>query len=182
MNPQLIKYARETEISIAHARREKRRKIFNIYPPLIAAPTQPHPVVVRTSSINFEQQQTVEPYREQFGQRIFVNCESIKFKLQSPQEDDLEHLCQLEPYHTTLCLFDARNNKKLTENFHFDVNQPSARAMIQNMETESELDVKYIPEEWIMYPKQCILSVTNPHPDIFLVVRIDKILQGEISY
>lgn len=28
---------------------------------------------------------------------------------------------------------------------------------------------------------QAILSINNPHPDIFIVVRIDKILQGTIN-
>lgn len=32
-----------------------------------------------------------------------------------------------------------------------------------------------------MYPKQAILSITAPHPDIFIVVKIDKILQGGIN-
>lgn len=32
-----------------------------------------------------------------------------------------------------------------------------------------------------MYPRQALLSVTASHPDIFLVVKIDKILQGGIN-
>lgn len=32
MNPQLMKYGRETDVSIAQARREYRRKLFGWYP------------------------------------------------------------------------------------------------------------------------------------------------------
>lgn len=32
MNPQLMKYARETDISVAIARRENRRRLFSVYP------------------------------------------------------------------------------------------------------------------------------------------------------
>lgn len=38
-----------------------------------------------------------------------------------------------------------------------------------------------LPKDWLTYPKQAILSITAPHPDIFLVVKIEKILQGGIN-
>lgn len=95
MNPQLMKYSRETDGSIAHARKDNRQKIFRLYPPLITSLKSP------TSSPDH-----VEPYREIFGQRVLLRCESIKFKLQAVDEKD--NLCQVEPYHTVLCLFDAR--------------------------------------------------------------------------
>lgn len=173
MNPQLMKYARETDISIAHARRENRRKIYKLYPHLTP------PLKSPTSNPDH-----VEPYREIFGQRIFLKCEGVKFKLQAV--DEKENLCQVEPYHTSLCLFDARNGRKLTENFHFDVNEASTRNMLP---VPNGLDVKNnvkfelpggLTEQWLMYPKQAILSVSNPHSDIFVVVRIEKVLQGGI--
>ncbi|EDM02568.1 dedicator of cytokinesis 9 [Rattus norvegicus] len=34
----------------------------------------------------------------------------------------------------------------------------------------------------MQYPKQGIFSVTCPHPDIFLVARIEKVLQGSITH
>lgn len=217
MNPQLMKYARETDLSIASLRRENRQKLFTIYPQLSISPKSP------LSSL-----ENVEPYKEVFGHRILVRCESIKFKLQVMKEET-EPLCQIEPYHTTLCLFDAKNGRKLTENFHFDVNEASVRNMLQNSECangngliqdenrldlsnrlnnsdrsnntdrsnnidrsnnsdrSNHLDVSYnsdllekIPQEWIMYPRKSVLNVTCAHADIFLVVRIEKVLQGGI--
>lgn len=173
MNPQLIKYARETDISIAHARRDYRRKIYKLYPHLIPSIKSP------TSSPDH-----AEPYKEIFGQRIHLRCESIKFKLQAV--DEKENLCQVEPYHTSLCLFDARNGRKLTENFHFDVNEANTRNMIpvpNGIEVKNNVKIELpvgVPEKWLLLPKQAIFSVSSPHPDIFLVVRIEKVLQGGI--
>ncbi|KAB0797571.1 hypothetical protein PPYR_08564 [Photinus pyralis] len=184
MNPQLMKYARETDMSIAHTRRENRLKLFNLYPVTCAN--------FKTPSIVSSEQ--VEPYRELFGHRIVVRCESINFKLQVPI-DEKETLCQVEPYHTTLCLFDAKTGRKLTENFHFDINSSNVHSVMPNelsrpTENSSEdnglsyhtkTDIPTgVPDEWIMYPKQAILSVTNPHSDIYVVIRIEKMLQGSI--
>lgn len=182
MNPQLIRYSRETDTSIALSRRENRRRLFCIYPhiPHVKSPTGNPP----------ESGSGVDPYKEQFGQRLLIKCESLKFRLQAPI-DEKDSLCQVEPYQTTLSLFDVRNGRKLTENFHFDVNNEIVRDMAKELSpdgvmTERDEDfslpdeIKNLPKEWLMYPKQAILSVSNPHPEIFLVVRIDKILQGGI--
>ncbi|RZC34337.1 dedicator of cytokinesis protein 9 [Asbolus verrucosus] len=169
MNPQLIKYARETDVSIASARKEIRNKLFTLYPHLVANLKSP------SSSQN-----QVEPYREVFGNRIFLKCENIKFRLQAV--DEKENLCQVEPYHTTLCLFDAKNSRKLTENFHFDVNSSCIRkTMFNNHEPDVKLELPQgLTQQWLFFPRQALISITNPHPDIFLVVRIEKVLQGGI--
>jgi len=153
MNPQLIKYSRETDISIALARRENRKRLFSVYPHI------PH-IKAHTGQ---SAEHNVDPYKEQFGHRIFVKCESLKFRLQAPI-DEKETLCQVEPYHTTLSLFDARNGRKLTENFYFDVNHEIVRDMAKELSpmgitTEIENptlseELKNVPSDWIKYPKQ----------------------------
>lgn len=146
MNPQLIKYSRETDTSIALARRENRKRLFSIYPYI------PHakPLVGQSAD-------NVDPYKEQFGHRILVKCESLKFRLLAPID-------QVEPYYTVLSLFDARNGRKLTENFHFDINHEIVRDMAREFSpagitTETEDitlpgELKNIPSDWIKYPKQ----------------------------
>lgn len=180
MNPQLIKYGRETDISIAQARRENRKRLFGtIVSQLCKTPTEAN----------------VEPYKEVFGKQIFVKCENIKFRLQAPI-DDSDNLCQIEPYMTSLALYDIKAGRKLTETFHFDLNENHAREMrqqhggcgekingtptIKNGKKNGH-DASEYPAEWIMYPQRAILNVTVPHPDIFIVVRIEKILQGGIN-
>ncbi|XP_028129258.2 dedicator of cytokinesis protein 9 [Diabrotica virgifera virgifera] len=173
MNPQLMKYARETDHSIASLRKENRHKIFELHPNYTSS------VKPQNSS-----QEQVAPYSEVFGSRVFVKCENIRLKLQVV--DDKDNLCQVEPYHTTLCLFDAKNNRKLTENFHFDVNSSNIRNTFNNGINSETNSVKLglppdLNSEWLFYPRQALLSITNPHPDIFLVVRIEKVLQGGIG-
>lgn len=182
MNPQLIKYGRETDISIAQARRESRKRLFGT----IASQFNKTP-----------SESNVEPYKEIFGKQIFIKCENIKFRLQAPI-DDSDNMCQLEPYITSLALYDIKAGRKLTENFFFDLNDDHAREMrIVKGSTESiigtppmkngkkngngETSVGEYPIEWIMYPRQAVLNVTAPHPDIFVVVRIEKILQGSVN-
>ncbi|XP_030749591.1 dedicator of cytokinesis protein 9 isoform X3 [Sitophilus oryzae] len=179
MNPQLMKYAKETDISIALSRKESRHKLFLLYPPLS----------MNLKSQNSSQDQ-IEPFREIFGNRVFLKCEHIRLKLQVV--DEKENLCQVEPYYTSLCLFDVKNGRKLTENFYFDVNSDSIRTTFNsssqsnsscyNGTSHVKLDVlQKVSSEWLLYPRQALLSITNPHPDIFLFVRIEKVLQGGIN-
>ncbi|XP_045485873.1 dedicator of cytokinesis protein 9 [Pieris rapae] len=174
MNPLLMRYSRETDLSIAAARNECRSNIFNL--PYKRSPS-PEP--------------QLEPFKEHFGQRILLKCESLKFRLQAPIDGDKELLCQVEPYFTHLAIYDARSGRKVTENFHFDLNHAAVRdlikenectkSLVENFKYDVKVDVKQIPEEWFNSKKQVLLSVNNPHPDLFLVVRIDKILQGHVS-
>lgn len=149
-------------------------------------------------------------FREQFGQRVLVKCESLVFRLQAQIENESQ--CQAEPYFTSLALYDAKAGKKLTENFHFDINEEAIRDMFQvshpNHSTSlTEIaaattngcaakkspsinsigepnnlakELESVPSDWLKHPKQAIFSISAPHPDIFLVVKIDKILQGGI--
>lgn len=190
MNPQLMKYGRETDISIAQARREQRRKLFDCCSQL------PKPIA----------KETIDPYREQFGQRILIKCDSLKFRLQAPAEggDGTE---QAEPYFTSVALYDAKAGRKLTENFYFDINEDIVRDMMKSSDSLSNGSVKrsdstngvnghngtehitqpmakefdVLPKNWLSRPKQAILSVMAQHPDIFIVVKIEKILQGSIN-
>lgn len=193
MNPQLMKYGRETDISIAQARREQRRKLFDCCSQLPKAGAK----------------EIIEPYREQFGQRILIKCDSLKFRLQAPLEGgDGTELFQAEPYFTSVALYDAKAGRKLTENFYFDINEDIVRDMMRSNDsmTNGNGSVKKsdstngvnghsvdystqpvpkefdaLPKNWMSRPKQAILSVTAQHPDIFIVVKIEKILQGSIN-
>lgn len=173
MNPQLMRYARETDISIALSRKESRQKLFLLFPPLA--------MNMKTPSSS---QDNIEPFREVFGNRVLLKCESIKLKLQVVDEKD--NLCQVEPYYTSLCLFDVKTGRKLTEHFHFDVNSDSIRTTFTssscNEPLQPKLDVlQKVSSEWLLFSRQGLFNITNPHPDIFLFVRIEKVLQGGIN-
>lgn len=79
MNPQLIKYGRETDTSISQARKEGRRRLFGS--------------LINPTKMSFID--GIEPYQEQFGQRILLKCDSLKFRLQTPAEFDYDKLHQV---------------------------------------------------------------------------------------
>uniref|UniRef100_A0A336LXY2 CSON007578 protein n=2 Tax=Culicoides sonorensis TaxID=179676 RepID=A0A336LXY2_CULSO len=169
MNPQLMKYGRETDMTIAQARKENRKHLFFSVP---------------YSKKSIQKEPELQPYKEQFGQRMIFKCESLKFKLLAPFDNENEKTGQLEPYFTSVALFDAKAGRKLTENFYFDINQSEIREL-QNTVSKDGVDIPEmksitVDKEWVMYPRQAVVSVTNPHPDVFIVVRIEKILQGPI--
>jgi len=87
----------------------------------------------------------------------------------------------VEPYFTSLALYDARACRKLSETFHFDVNHEQARSMLPNDHdnTEAEGEKNGIEKngldshganwslpnelqkelkEWAMFPKQVSCS------------------------
>lgn len=120
-----------------------------------------------------------------------MNCECLKFRLQSVIED--ADCPQIEPYITSLALYDAKHGRKLTENFYFDLNHESIRkstlvrspSLSKGGEPDSSLNSNVIlnklPQNWLTYTKRAIVNVSVPHPEIYVVVRIEKILQGSIN-
>ncbi|XP_055947475.1 dedicator of cytokinesis protein 9-like isoform X4 [Argiope bruennichi] len=193
-NPELAKYARETDYSIALARKENRQNLFAIYPDMQRMIHSAH---------NYDFEKEVKPYKEEFGTRILVKCEEISFRLQAPLESEKDSLCQVEPYITTLAIYDAKRNRKVSEDFKFDVNNPYIRNMLpmksrkcsvpfnqtntnsncngENNKSVPNPHLRDIGEEWLAFPKQAIFNVQHPESELYFVLRIEKVLQGSIS-
>ncbi|ELW71502.1 Dedicator of cytokinesis protein 9 [Tupaia chinensis] len=116
-----------------------------------------------------------------------------EIKLKSESRVKLFHLdpdTQVEPFFVTLSLFDIKYNRKISADFHVDLNHFSVRQMLattspalMNGGGQSPPALQdSLHEAAMQYPKQGIFSVTCPHPDIFLVARIEKVLQGSITH
>jgi len=187
LHPQLMKYGRETDHSIALARREQRRRLFACY----QSPAK------SSGSDNIEQ------YREHFGTRLLLTCHNLRFRLQCIPQDEgstsgVEQ--QVEPYITSLALYDAKANRKLSENFYFNVNEHWAAQLLPNTPVPSSVAGCGVPRksadgdernsssqaphslfdgvsaellranrQQFQQLRQCLLSVTAPHADIYLV-------------
>ncbi|XP_062904474.1 dedicator of cytokinesis protein 9-like isoform X5 [Mobula hypostoma] len=133
----------------------------------------------------------VKPFEEKFGIRFLVKCNDLSFNLQScVAENEEGPTTNVEPFFVTLALFDIKNNRKISADFHVDLNHPSVRQMLSNSSavmnggevlTPSQKSINGIPENLLQYPRQGIFSVTCPHQDIFLVARVEKVLQGGIT-
>nr|XP_028584079.1 dedicator of cytokinesis protein 9 isoform X11 [Podarcis muralis] len=133
----------------------------------------------------------VKPFEEKFGKKILVKCNDLSFNLQScVAENEEGPTTNVEPFFITLSLFDIKENRKISSDFHVDLNHSTVRNMLGSTSQQVLNDSSdclhriqdIIPEIMLQYPKQGIFSVTCPHPDIFLVARIEKVLQGSITH
>nr|XP_037863760.1 dedicator of cytokinesis protein 9 isoform X6 [Chlorocebus sabaeus] len=173
--PELAKSAREAEIKL---KSESRVKLFYLDPD--------------AQKLDFSSAEPeVKPFEEKFGKRILVKCNDLSFNLQCcVAENEEGPTTNVEPFFVTLSLFDIKYNRKISADFHIDLNHFSVRQMLattspalMNGSGQSPSVLKGILHEAAMqYPKQGIFSVTCPHPDIFLVARIEKVLQGSITH
>ncbi|XP_076119975.1 dedicator of cytokinesis protein 9 isoform X7 [Alosa pseudoharengus] len=136
----------------------------------------------------------IKQFEEKFGKRILVNCHDLAFNLQScVAENEDGPTTNVEPFYVTLSLFDIQNSRKISSDFHVDLNHTSVRQMVPNPSAQlmngggdslpgSQKLANGLPEGAMQYPKKGVFSVTCPHPDIFLVARIEKVLQGGITH
>ncbi|CAG0914598.1 unnamed protein product [Notodromas monacha] len=176
LNPQLTKYAKETEATISHRRKENRQGLFHVYPDMPRCPVEEPP--------SLEDQ--APPWQEGHGYGLKVAFKDIKlfFKLCCPSTNSPG--TPVEPYYTSVALFDARIGIKLSEDFHFDVNPNSVKELVENEErTPGESVISALPHleglsvEWLSAADQALFSImSSSKSDIYIVLRIEKILQG----
>uniref|UniRef100_A0A7N6F6N8 Dedicator of cytokinesis 9 n=1 Tax=Anabas testudineus TaxID=64144 RepID=A0A7N6F6N8_ANATE len=128
----------------------------------------------------------VKQFEEKFGKRVLVNCNDLSFNLQCcVAENEEGPTTNVEPFYVTLSLFDIQNGRKISSDFHVDLNHPSVRGMVPNSNSQCmNGGGDYIFKSILTFSSspQGVFSVTCPHPDIFLVARIEKVLQGGINH
>ncbi|XP_019724229.1 dedicator of cytokinesis protein 11 isoform X2 [Hippocampus comes] len=196
LQPELTKYARETDQLNKINRNEGRQKLFSLDP--------------ETQRLDFSGiEPDVKPFEERFGRRIVVGCHDLTFSLQgcvSEKGDGV--LTNVEPFFISLALFDISKNCKISADFHVDLNPPCVKEMLTD--TVGQLSpcsdsegggggggrplmsgdpangdclpvLQRVSEALLHFPTQAIFSVTNPHADIFLVARVEKVLQNGIT-
>uniref|UniRef100_A0A671XVF5 Dedicator of cytokinesis 11 n=1 Tax=Sparus aurata TaxID=8175 RepID=A0A671XVF5_SPAAU len=130
----------------------------------------------------------VKPFEERFGRRIVVSCHDLTFSLQgcvSEKGDGV--LTNVEPFFISLALFDVSKSCKISADFHVDLNPPCVREMLTD--ALGQLSPSSDSEGGgggggggRGGGGGGIFSVTNPHADIFLVARVEKVLQNGITH
>uniref|UniRef100_A0A8C1T6J0 Dedicator of cytokinesis 8 n=1 Tax=Cyprinus carpio TaxID=7962 RepID=A0A8C1T6J0_CYPCA len=99
--------------------------------------------------------------KEHFGQRILVRCQTIKFEI------------DIEPFFATMALYDLKEKKKISENFHLDMNSDQMKGFLRAHTPNTDAST---------LARSAVFSISYPSPDIYLVVKIEKVLQqGEIG-
>jgi len=97
---------------------------------------------------------------EHMGHRIVVKCLQLKLEL------------EVEPIFASMALYDVKEKKKISENFYFDMNPDGLKRMLSS----------HIPySDSSTLSRSCIFDITYPSQDLFLVIKLEKVLQGDIN-
>uniref|UniRef100_A0A673AZ71 Dedicator of cytokinesis 10 n=1 Tax=Sphaeramia orbicularis TaxID=375764 RepID=A0A673AZ71_9TELE len=194
----LFQYIAETDEGIRSARREERLNLFSLDPdtPVLRSPRTEHPSADNTS---------VRPFEDKLGRRFMVTCRSLNLMLQGCiNENETGPVTNIEPFYVSLALLDVREGRKVSADFHVDLNHEAVRQMLGGCSNgvggpgtglggqenglcspaEKKPGDCYLSldlEHWLCFPKQAIFSVTNPHTDIVMVARVEKVLMGNIA-
>uniref|UniRef100_A0A8C3K4M2 Dedicator of cytokinesis 11 n=1 Tax=Calidris pygmaea TaxID=425635 RepID=A0A8C3K4M2_9CHAR len=126
----------------------------------------------------------VKPFEEKRSRRFVVCCQDFSLNLLAQLGDRSEGgPTNVEPFFLSLALFDLKNNCKISADFHVDLNPPPVRDMLlDNSASGAEATKGHLPAETNVYLLQGVFSVTDPHMEIFLVARVEKVLQGSITH
>ncbi|KAM9318239.1 dedicator of cytokinesis protein 10 isoform 3-T3 [Pholidichthys leucotaenia] len=205
INPELAKYISETDEGIRSARREERLNLFSLDPDTPVC-TQGSSVLRSPRSEHSSSENTsVRPFEEKLGRRFMVTCRSLNLMLQGcVNESESGPVTNIEPFFVSLALLDIREGRKVSADFHVDLNHEAVRHMLGGCSNgtgapgtglgvlenglsspaewkSGDCHLSLDMEHWLSFPKQAIFSVTNPHTDIVMVARVEKVLMGNIA-
>ncbi|XP_051718054.1 dedicator of cytokinesis protein 10 isoform X2 [Ctenopharyngodon idella] len=198
IHPELAKYISETEEGSRVARKEERLNLFSLDPDI---------PVLRSTRTEYGNSASVQPFDEKLGRRLMISCRSLNLTLQGcVNEADTEPITNIEPFFVSVSLLDIREGRKVSADFHVDLNHEVVRQMLSTsgnpgdqgldggncspqenglaspVEKKTEdCQLNQDLENWLRFPRQAIFSVTNPHTDIVMVARVEKVLMGNIS-
>lgn len=95
---------------------------------------------------------------EHVGHRIMVKFLHLKFDI------------EIEPIFCTAAIYDAKEKKKISENFYFDLNPESIKRMLTSHVPYADISTQ---------SRTAVFEITHPSNDLFLVIRLEKVLQGD---
>uniref|UniRef100_A0A671WCN3 Dedicator of cytokinesis 10 n=1 Tax=Sparus aurata TaxID=8175 RepID=A0A671WCN3_SPAAU len=115
----------------------------------------------------------VRPFDEKLGRRFMITCRSLNLMLQGCiNESETGPVTNIEPFFVSLALLDVREGRKVSADFHVDLNHEAVRQMLGGCTNGTGMR---------MFTPAAIFSVTNPHTDIVMVARVEKVLMGNIA-
>uniref|UniRef100_A0A671SCX4 Dedicator of cytokinesis protein 10-like n=1 Tax=Sinocyclocheilus anshuiensis TaxID=1608454 RepID=A0A671SCX4_9TELE len=168
----MFQYISETEESARAARGEERLNLFSLDPDI---------PVLRSPRMEFGDSASVQPFEEKLGKRLMISCGSLNLSLQGcVNETDAEPVTNIEPFFVSVSLLDIREGRKVSADFHMDLNHEVVRQMLSSSGSAGDQGSDGAPQENGL-SSPAIFSITNPHTDIVMVARVEKVLMGNIS-
>ena len=122
-HPELLEFAKETEVLNAKRRKDGRKKLFSLV----------HDLENNGTCVNYDDARIdAEVFQEHFGLRVVLECEELKFRLLRTLPSGNE--VNIEPFFLSISLFDAKKGAKISEDFHCDLNDASTIDMLRGSE------------------------------------------------
>ncbi|CAF0791221.1 unnamed protein product [Rotaria sordida] len=122
-------------------------KLFSSYPP-------------QADTDCIEYRPPAEPLQPYTTFKLQVKCLDFRFEP------------EIEPMFITLALYDYKERKKISENFHYDLNSDALKQMIHIRPAVDGSTLSL----------SAIFPISFPSPDIYLIIRVEKVLQqGDLS-
>ncbi|XP_016979393.1 dedicator of cytokinesis protein 7 isoform X2 [Drosophila rhopaloa] len=109
---------------------------------------------------NIERRLLAELPVEHMGHRIQVKCLQLRLEL------------EVEPIFASMAIYDAKERQKMSENFYFDMNSDSLKRMLSSHVQCADISTQ---------SHSAIFEISYPSNDLFLVIRLEKVLQGDIN-
>ncbi|CRL07174.1 CLUMA_CG020162, isoform A [Clunio marinus] len=94
---------------------------------------------------------------EHIGSRILIKFLELKFDI------------EIEPIFCSAAVYDCKAKKKISENFYFDMNSESIKHMLNSHVAYTDISTT---------SRSAAFEITHPSNDLFLVIRLEKVLQG----
>lgn len=122
-HPELLEFAKETEVLNAKRRKDGRKKLFSLV----------HDLDNNGTCVNYDDARIdADVFEQHFGLRLVLEVEELKFRLLRTLHDGSE--VNIEPFFLSMSLFDAKVGAKISEDFHCDLNDPSTVDMLRGSE------------------------------------------------
>jgi hypothetical protein len=93
--------------------------------------------------------------------QFLVNLQKANFQIPG--------LPDIEPIFCSLAVWDLAAKKKISENFYFDFNLPAVRDKLGQWKEKEDSSAS----------KKALFTISQPHADCYLVLRVEKVLQGD---
>lgn len=97
---------------------------------------------------------------EHVGGKVQVKC--LQLRLES----------EVEPLFASMAIYDAKERKKLSENFNFDLNPEAIKKMLSSHIPYADMSTQ---------SRAAVFEITNPSHELYLVIRLEKVLQGDTA-